>query len=77
MLTSRDPLNKLYRRVVLRDGKIAGAILFGDVSDSAWFARLHNEAADALASADALPFSADLPVNEKLDPYGGRCSLAG
>lgn len=38
-----DPSGALYRRVILRDGKVAGAILVGDASDGGWLFDLMRE----------------------------------
>jgi nitrite reductase (NADH) large subunit len=34
-IVSSDPLNGVYRKVVIRDGKVVGAVLLGDVSGAA------------------------------------------
>ena len=36
-LVLRDPGAGQYRRLVLRDGRLMGAVLYGDVDDGAWF----------------------------------------
>jgi nitrite reductase (NADH) large subunit len=33
----RDAGRGVYKRIVLEDGKVAGAVLFGDASDGAWY----------------------------------------
>jgi nitrite reductase (NADH) large subunit len=33
----RDAGRGVYKRVVLQDGKVAGAVLFGDAADGAWY----------------------------------------
>src|SRR5215203_2206307 len=33
----RDAGRGVYKRVVLEDGKVAGAVLFGDAVDGAWY----------------------------------------
>jgi nitrite reductase (NADH) large subunit len=36
-LVLRDPKSGVYKRLVLKDNRITGVVLFGDVSDSAWY----------------------------------------
>lgn len=41
-LSSFDPLSQHYRRLLLRDDRVVGALLFGDISPaSTWLAHLH------------------------------------
>ncbi len=35
--TLHDPLHGHYRRLVLRDGRLIGAVLFGDTADGGWY----------------------------------------
>ena len=32
----RDPSRGIYKRVVLRDNKVVGAVLYGDTADGSW-----------------------------------------
>lgn len=52
----RDPVNQVYRRLVLRDGRLIGAVLYGDTADGAWFFDLVQRGADVTALRDALIF---------------------
>jgi nitrite reductase (NADH) large subunit len=55
-LTTFDPLSRHYRRLLLRDGKLVGALLFGDITPaSAWLDALHHK-----INAPALLFDAPL-----------------
>jgi nitrite reductase (NADH) large subunit len=36
----RDPARGVYRKLVLRGGRLAGAVLYGDASDGAWYTEL-------------------------------------
>ena len=33
----RDPSRGVYKRVILRDNKIVGAVLYGDTADGSWY----------------------------------------
>ncbi len=52
----RDSLAQQYRRLVLRDGRLIGAVLYGDTDDGAWFFDLVQRGADVTALRDALIF---------------------
>ena len=36
-ITLRDDSRGLYKKIVLRDGKLVGAVLYGDVADGQWY----------------------------------------
>jgi len=46
----------MYKKVVLREGKLVGAVLYGDVGDGPWYLRLMREGADVSAMRDRLVF---------------------
>jgi nitrite reductase (NADH) large subunit len=45
-----------YRRLLLRDDRLVGAMLYGETSDAAWYMRLIREAAPLGAARATLPF---------------------
>ncbi len=45
-ITLNDPRGGAYRKLVLRDGKLVGAVLYGDVADGPWFVELIRQARD-------------------------------
>ncbi len=46
-----------YRRLVVRDGRLVGAVLYGEVADAPWYLRLIKEARPIGAAArPLLPF---------------------
>lgn len=55
-----DPSGALYRRIILRDGKIAGAILVGDASDGGWLFDLMREGRPVGALREAVALGRDL-----------------
>jgi nitrite reductase (NADH) large subunit len=49
----------IYRKLVLKDGRIAGAVLLGDARDSGWYLDLMRRAADVTAMRYDLVFGRD------------------
>ncbi len=70
VLTLHDPLAGQYRRLVLRDGRLAGIVLFGNAADGGWYFDLLHSGRDLRAVRSTLIFgeafcrlpSADKPV---------------
>jgi nitrite reductase (NADH) large subunit len=52
----RDPSRGVYKRVVLRDNRIVGAVLYGDTADGAWYFDLLKKGADITKMHDTLIF---------------------
>ena len=55
-LVLRDPVAGQYRRLVLRDGRLIGAVLYGDVADGAWLFDLVQKQAKVGHVRDTLLF---------------------
>jgi nitrite reductase (NADH) large subunit len=55
-ITVRDESRGLYKKVVLREGELVGAVLYGDVADGQWYAKLIREKADVSALRERLVF---------------------
>lgn len=55
-----DPSGALYRRVILRDGRVAGAILVGEASDGGWLFDLIREGRPVGALREAVALGRDL-----------------
>jgi NAD(P)H-dependent nitrite reductase large subunit/NAD(P)H-dependent nitrite reductase small subunit len=45
-LVLRDPRRGVYKRLVIRDNRIAGAVLYGETSDGNWYFELMQQRAD-------------------------------
>jgi nitrite reductase (NADH) large subunit len=73
----RDESAGVYKRVVLREGRVVGTVLYGETSDGPWFSELMQGGASANDLRDTLIFGRSFAGGVPLDPYGGRCSLAG
>ena len=52
----RDAGRGVYKRLVLQDGRLAGAVLFGDAADGAWYFDLMRQGADVADLRDTLIF---------------------
>ena len=57
-LVLRDPKRGIYKRLVIEQDKIRGAVLYGDIRDSDWYLDLMNEGRDIRAFRDELLFGA-------------------
>jgi NAD(P)H-dependent nitrite reductase small subunit len=57
-LVLRDPTRGIYKRLVLRDGCVRGALLVGDARDGGWYAELINQGRSVEALRDQLIFGA-------------------
>jgi nitrite reductase (NADH) large subunit len=58
----RDPSRGVYKRVILRDNKIVGAMLYGDTEDGGWYFDLLKKGEDVGAFRDTLIFGR--PIRE-------------
>jgi len=52
----RDPGAGIYKKVVLKDNRVQGAVLYGNTLDGAWYFQLLREGADVSAFRDQLLF---------------------
>jgi nitrite reductase [NAD(P)H] large subunit len=52
----RDASTASYRKLVLREGRLAGAVLVGDTNDASWYADLIGSGRPVAALRDALAF---------------------
>ena len=55
-LVLRDPRRGVYKRLVLKDNQIIGAVLYGDVKDGGWYFELIQSGADITPIRDRLLF---------------------
>lgn len=57
-LVLRDPKRGIYKRLIISQDKIRGAVLYGDVRDGAWYLDLMNAGSDIHSLRDELLFGA-------------------
>ncbi len=83
----QDPAGGRYRKLVLKDNKVAGAVLYGDTVDGAWFFKLIREGTDigpmrerlifgealAMGAAAKPANDADLPDDTQICDCNGVC----
>jgi nitrite reductase (NADH) large subunit len=60
-LVLRDPKRGIYKRLIIEQDKIRGAVLYGDVRDGGWYLDLINEGRDIQTLRDQLLFGAPQP----------------
>jgi len=57
-LVLRDPKRGVYKRLVLENNRVRGAVLYGDTRDGGWYSDLINEGCDISALREQLLFGA-------------------
>jgi nitrite reductase (NADH) large subunit len=73
----RDPSRGVYKRVVLRDNRIVGAVLYGDTGDGSWYFDLLKKSADVTSMRDMLIFGqAYQGGGAPLDPVAAVAALS-
>jgi len=55
-ITFHDARRGIYKKVVLRDDRVVGSVLYGHVTDGPWYVQLMREKADVSAFRDQLVF---------------------
>ena len=71
----RDASGGIYKRLVLKDNKIIGAVLYGDTADGPWFFDLLKKGADISEMRDTLIFGQAYQGGEALDPLAAVAAL--
>jgi len=52
----RDPAKGIYKKVVLKDNRIQGAVLYGNTMDGPWYFQMMREGTDVSSMRDSLMF---------------------
>ncbi len=71
----RDASIGVYRRLVLKDDKIIGVVLYGDTTDGAWFFQLLKEGADIAEMRDTLVFGQAYAGSAPANPISAVAAL--
>jgi nitrite reductase (NADH) large subunit len=71
----RDDEARTYRRLVLKEGRLIGAVLYGETADGPWFFDKLRDGTSIEQDRDRLVFGRPFDGVPALGAYGGRCSL--
>ncbi len=71
----RDPARGIYKRLVLRDDTLIGAVMYGDTADGNWFFGLIKDGEDISAMRDSLIFGPSFQGGASLDPMAAVAAL--
>ncbi len=71
----RDAARGVYRRLVLKDGKLIGVVMYGDTSDGAWFFDLLKSGADIAEMRETLIFGPAFAGGVAQDPLAAVAAL--
>lgn len=71
----RDAQAGIYKRLVIRDNKIIGVVLYGDTSDGAWFNNLLKKGEDISEMRETLIFGQAYQGGAPLDPTAAVAAL--
>jgi nitrite reductase (NADH) large subunit len=71
----RDAQNGIYKRLILKENKIVGAVLYGETSDGAWFFDMLRRSTDISQMRDTLIFGQSYQGGTPLDPSAAVAAL--
>ncbi|MEK9969189.1 MAG: nitrite reductase large subunit NirB, partial [Ferrovibrio sp.] len=71
----RDASRGVYKRLVLKDNRVIGTVLYGDVEDGAWFFQLLRDNADVADMRETLIFGQGYAGGAPLDPMAAVAAL--
>ena len=71
----RDASAGVYKRVILRDDRVIGAVLYGEIADGAWFTDLKKRQTDISEMRDTLIFGQDYQGGALVDPMATVAAL--
>ncbi len=72
----RDASAGVYKRLILKDNKIIGTVLYGETSDGTWFNDLKKKQTDIADMRDTLIFGQMFQGGAPLDPTAAVAALA-
>ncbi|CAH1661754.1 nitrite reductase large subunit NirB [Chelatococcus asaccharovorans] len=72
----RDAAAGVYKRVILKEDRIIGTVLFGETSDGAWFNDLKKKAANISEMRETLIFGQSRQGGASADPLAAIAALA-
>ncbi|MFV0645703.1 MAG: nitrite reductase large subunit NirB [Sphingomonadaceae bacterium] len=76
-IVMRDASRGIYKRLVVQDGRLVGAVLYGDTSEGNWYFDLLKRGEDISDIREALIFGQALASGEAMaDPHAGVAALS-
>ncbi|MEM8554437.1 MAG: nitrite reductase large subunit NirB [Pseudomonadota bacterium] len=71
----RDPSRGVYKRLVLKDDKLLGAVMYGDTADGNWFFQMIQDGTDVSEMRDTLIFGPAFQGGSPVDPMAAVAAL--
>lgn len=71
----RDASAGVYKRIILKENRIIGTVMFGETSDGPWYFDLLRNGTDVSALRDTLIFGRSYQGGEPLDPMAAVAAL--
>ncbi|MEO0818846.1 MAG: (2Fe-2S)-binding protein, partial [Pseudomonadota bacterium] len=71
----RDPARGVYKRLVLRENRIIGTVMYGDTADGSWFFGLLKDGTDIADMRETLIFGPTVAGGAPLDPMAAVAAL--
>ncbi|CUH64518.1 Nitrite reductase [NAD(P)H] [Thalassovita autumnalis] len=71
----RDPARGVYKRLILKENRIIGAVMYGDTADGAWFYGMIKDGTDVSDMRDTLIFGPAYQGGAALDPMAAVAAL--
>ncbi|MCF4165225.1 nitrite reductase large subunit NirB [Zavarzinia compransoris] len=71
----RDAARGVYKRLVIKDDRIVGAVMYGETADGGWFFDLLRKATPIADMRDTLIFGQSFAGGAKLDPMAAVAAL--
>ncbi|WP_370301619.1 nitrite reductase large subunit NirB [Pseudooceanicola sp.] len=71
----RDPARGVYKRLVIEDDRLVGAVMYGDTADGNWFFGLIKDGADISEMRDMLIFGPAYQGGSSADPLSAVAAL--
>ncbi|MBL4811060.1 MAG: NAD(P)/FAD-dependent oxidoreductase [Rhodobacteraceae bacterium] len=71
----RDPARGVYKRLVLEDNRIVGAVMYGDTADGAWFFGMIKDGTDISDMRETLIFGPAYQGGDAPDPMAAVAAL--
>jgi nitrite reductase (NADH) large subunit len=73
-ITLHDAKRGLYKKIILRDDRVVGSVLYGSVADGPWYVQLMRDKVDVSACRDLIVFGRDFA--EQASPALSRADVS-